>query len=183
MRSLVLLCLMASSLTLAGCVILGRSTYFEVVGVNEPSYDKMTDAYLFTLPNTELVVKCVAFTEKSLAIGPVVPVIPQVNRNSRLAYDIQGSPRIQITNRSATDTYQLVDLKSLFWTKERYLGTPSDIKKAGFHDGTVTVAPNETVWLVFPTGGEHRFTVKIGAREFTLTIRSFSKTRPHLVSV
>ena len=174
MRNIALLTLV---ILLSGCTISARNHYFELENSSSEDYDDFNNIWCFTASESSSVQICSgAYSSKSKYIGVILPIIPQTDRKSRLAYDIKRERIVEFKNLDNSSTVILSDLEGIRLCAGQYS------KECDSAD-SITVKPSSSAWLKVPAGESHQFLVSLAALKFKAKLKQFSESRWHLVSV
>ncbi len=117
-----------------------------------------------------------AYRSKSEYIGMVIPIIPQTDRESRLAYDIQRERIVEFRNLDRFSVVTLSELKGIRLCEGQYSQECEKID-------SISIKAESSVWLKIPEGESHTFLVSLAAEQFNARLKQFSESRWHLVSV
>ena len=174
MRNIALLTLV---ILLAGCSISARNHHFELENSSSAIYDDFNNIWCFTASESSSVQVCSgAYWTKSKYIGVILPIFPQTDRESRLAYDIKRERIVELKNLDKSSSIILSDLKSIQLCAGKYSKECSSAE-------SVAVNPSSSVWLKVPVGESHQFLVSLASQKFKAKLKQFSESRWHLVSV
>jgi len=169
--------LLATTILISGCTISARNYHFELQPNSASNYDSFNNIWCYTPNEIESVQVCShPYRRTSKYIGIVIPIIPQLNRNSPLAYDVEQSRKIQFKNLSLENSVALSDLKGIQLCRGPY----SSECATTFN---LSVDSMSSVWLKIPAGNSHQFTVWAGSTEYSVTLIEFSEYRWHLITV
>lgn len=162
---------------ISGCTVSARNHHFELVDYTSKEYDDFHNIWCFTdNQNTSVLVCSSPFKTRSESIGFILPLLPQLNRDSRLAYDITSERLIELKN---TDPVTQVTIKELN-------GIQQCTNEHGMEcqlQSIISIKANSSIWLKIPTGNIHEFSVYIGENRYRIKLKEFSEVRWHLVSV
>ena len=162
----------------SGCAVSARNHYIELENAAKTNYDDFNDIYCYESPKDFQFNICSgAYWSKSLSIGPLIPIIPQTNRDSRLAYDIKRNRIIEFKNISSSDTILLSQLGPIELCDNQYSELCENNQE------TISVPPLSSVWLLLSEGEKHAIKVAVGGKEYIAVLKTFSKKKWHMVSV
>ena len=162
---------------LAGCTISARNHHFKLENSSSADYDDFNNVWCFTASENNSVQVCSgAYWTKSKYIGVILPIFPQTDRESRLAYDIKRERIVELKNLDKSNKVVLSDLKGIQLCAGQYS------KECNSAD-SITVMPSSSVWLKVPVGESHQFLVSLASHNFKAKLKQFSESRWHLVSV
>ncbi|WP_146171181.1 hypothetical protein [Saccharospirillum sp. MSK14-1] len=169
--------LLATIILISGCTISARNHHFELQPNSASSYDSFSNIWCYTPEDIESVQVCSRpYRRTSKYIGIIIPIIPQLNRNSRLAYDVVRSRKVQFKNLSPSASVVLSDLNGIQLCSGQY-------SSECVTTGSLSVDSMSSVWLKIPAGETHPFTMHVGSSEHRVTLVEFTDSRWHLVSV
>ena len=162
---------------LAGCSISARNHHFELENSSSAIYDDFNNIWCFTASESSSVQICSgAYWTKSEYIGVIVPIFPQTDRESRLAYDIKRERIIELRNLDNSSQIILSDLQGIQLCSGQYSKECEPV-------ASIKVKPSSSVWLKVPVGESHQFLVSLGVQKFMAKLKQFSESRWHSVSV
>lgn len=162
---------------ISGCTISARNHHFELVDYESKEYNDFHNIWCFAAKqNTSVMVCSGPFKRRSESFGILIPVVPQTNRDSRLAYDINYARVIEFKNTGAAEPVILSELSGIDECAGRYA------KNCAMKD-RITVNPGSSVWMKVPQGKVHEFSLSVGGAKYRLMLKEFNETRWHAVSV
>lgn len=162
---------------LGGCTVSANNHHFELEGYNSKSYDDFSNTWCFVSSDSGEVVMCSAPYERhSKSIGLIVPIVPQTDRESRLAYDIVRERVVQFMNSSNSKVITLVFPADFQVCSDSYAQNCTS-------SATVEIDSGKSVWLKVPNGERHAVGVFIGNIKFKAILKEFIESRWHTVSV
>ena len=162
---------------ISGCVVLAKNHYFKLANYESKTYDDFKDIWCFSSSSEiDLTVCSTSFASRSEAIGAVVPVVPQTDRESRLVYDISRSRLVEVKNTDLDNEINLHELLDIALCENKY-SEECSIRTS------VIIKPSSSVWLRIPPGESVVFSAKKGANVYKIHLEEFSERRTHLVSV
>lgn len=174
MRTIVLLTIL---IIISGCTVSARNHYFELVENASKEYDDFNNIWCFTANQSSSAIVCSSpYKRRSESIGIIVPIIPQSDRSSRLAYDINRERVVEFKNTDSALPILLNDLASFEQCTNEYA-------KECAPQSTITIKPNSSAWLKVPAGEAHEFSITIGNKKYRAALKEFNETRWHPVSV
>ena len=112
----------------------------------------------------------------SKSIGFIFPIVPQTDRDSRLAYDINRERMVEIKN---TDKYESMMLTNL----SEILSCASKYGKSCRAESEIKIQPSSSAWFKLPEGEAHDITVNFKGATFVARLKEFIDSRWHAVSV
>lgn len=162
---------------LAGCTISARNHHFELHDHASAEYDDFNNVWCYTAAESDLIQVCSgSYWSKSEYIGVVIPIIPQTDRESRLAYDIRRERIVEFKNLDRSASIALSELKGVRLCEGQY-SQECDATES------ISVEANSSVWLKMPDGETHTFLISLASLQFKAKLKQFSESRWHLVSV
>ena len=174
MRNIVLL---STLIVLSGCTISARNHHFELMEFASKKYDDFNNIWCFTANQSPSAVMCSSpYKRRSESVGIIVPMVPQSDRSSRLAYDINRERIVEFKN---TDAAESIHLNALVGFEQ----CTNEYAKICEAHSAITIRPNSSVWLKVPAGEAHEFSITIGKNKCRAVLKEFNETRWHQVSV
>lgn len=174
MKNILILTLLV---VLSGCTISARHHHFKLVDHSKKEYDDFSSIWCFTSTQSSSVLVCSnSYRSRSNSIGLLLPIFPQWNRKSRLAYDDIRKRVVEFRNTDLASTITLSALNGIALCANKY-----GIECSA--ESTITILPQDSVWLKIPEGKVHEITVAIGVKKFVIELKEFSEKIWHLVSV
>jgi hypothetical protein len=162
---------------LGGCTVSANNHHFELEGYESKSYDNFSNTWCFVSSNAGDVVMCSSPYERhSKSIGVIVPIVPQTDRESRLAYDIIRERTVQFKNSSVLNSIRLALPSGFEVCTDSYAQNCSVSASA-------KIEPGESLWLKVPEGAIHNVGMTIGDNKFKAVLKEFIESRWHQVSV
>ena len=174
MRNIVLITIL---LALSGCTVSARNHHFELVDYSSKYYDDFQNIWCFSGGSKESIQVCSApYKRRSENIGFLLPVFPQFDRESRLAYDTHRPRMIEFKSIKESGNLSLSDLNGIEKCSSRYA-------KKCISRETITVDHSSSIWLKIPEGEQHEFLVSTESVTFKVVIKEFNEVRWHAVTV
>lgn len=162
---------------LAGCTISARNHHFELENYASADYDDFNNVWCYISIESDSIQVCSgAYWTKSEYIGLVLPIIPQIDRESRLTYDIKRERIVEFKNLDSSGAVTLSELEGIRLCAGQYS------KVCGINE-IISVKAKESVWLKVPVGESHTFIISLGSGKFKAKLKQFNESRWHLVSV
>ncbi len=162
---------------LSGCTISADNYHFKLVEHDTKSYDDFHNIWCFdSIQNKHLTVCSSPYRNYSKSIGFIVPIIPQTDRSSRLAYDINRERVVEIQNRDASDSMLLTNVGEILQCVDKY-------GKSCKLENEIKIEPGGSVWLKIPKGEFHDITVTFKGATFVARIKEFVDSKWHAVSI
>ena len=175
MRYIVLLTIL---IVVSGCTISARNHHFELVEYASKEYDDFNNIWCFTANQSASAIMCSSpYKRRSESIGIIVPIVPQSDRSSRLAYDISRERVVEFKNTDSAVPIHLNDLVAGFEL------CTNEYAKVCEAQSAITIKPNSSVWLKVPAGKAHTFSITIGNKKYRAALKEFNESRWHQVSV
>lgn len=169
--------LLSIVILLSSCTISAKLDHFSLENNSAKIYDDFHNVWCFIAADDNSVELCSgAYRRKSKFIGPIIPIFPQLNRSSRLAYDIKHERMIEVKNLDESNQIELAELQEFQLCTTRSSGECKPVTE-------VLVKPSESVWLKVPDGKTHQLKVISNALEFDIKLKQFSESRWHQVTV
>jgi hypothetical protein len=162
---------------LSSCTISAKNHHFALKENSAASFDDFRGVWCFIAAENESLQVCShTYRSRSQFIGFGLPVFPQLDRSSRLAYDNIRPRTIKLTNENKLLPLILSELKGVQLC-------PSSYSSQCYSAKTLTVKPKGSIWLKMPDGESHSIGVKIGTDEFSIEVNEFNESRWHMVTV
>lgn len=169
--------LIISIVLLSGCVMSSKSHHFKLVNNSSKTYDDFNVTWCFNPKESSSLEICSkAYWTRSQSIGVILPLFPQFDRDSRLAYDHHGERIIEFKNLDTQSAATLSNLNGIQLCSGQYSKKCETL-------GNINIEAETTVWLKIPDGESHEFSIKLESLQFSVQLREFSKSIWHLVSV
>ena len=174
MRNIALLTIL---IVISGCTVSARNHHFELVESASKEYDDFNNIWCFTFNQSASAIMCSSpYKRRSESIGIIVPIVPQSDRSSRLAYDINRERVVEFKNTDSAVSIHLSDFSGFEQCANEYA-------KVCEAQSVITIKPNSSVWLKIPAGEVHEFSITIGNIKYRAALKEFNETRWHQVSV
>lgn len=165
------------TLVLAGCTISGRNHHFELRNHSSAEYDDFNNVWCYTATESEVIQVCSStYWTKSEYIGLIIPIFPQIDRESRLAYDIKRERIVEFKNLDKNAQVTLSELQGIQLCAGQFSVECES-------PNSISVHASSSVWLKIPLGESHEFLISLETSEFKAKLKQFSESRWHLVSV
>ncbi len=174
MKNIVLISLLTF---LGGCTVSANNHHFELQEYSSKSYDDFYNTWCFVAKEEGDVLFCSSPYERhSKSIGLILPIVPQTDRDAKLAYDIVKPRAVQFKNTNPSKSVTLSWSAGFEVCADKYaencVSTSSTEIQSSGH-----------VWLKVPSGAMHEVTVTIGALSFKAILKEFIDSRWHGVHV
>ncbi|MBX2878456.1 MAG: hypothetical protein KTR32_00910 [Granulosicoccus sp.] len=165
------------ALLTTGCTISARNHHFALEQHSSASYDDFHNIWCYTASEIDTIEVCSGpHRRKSRFIGLGLPIFPQWNRSSPLAYDVKTFRMVQFKNRDASGTVVLSEMGGIQRCALRS-SKECDVVES------ITLEGSSTVWLKIPEGQSHQLMVSSGTKKFKAQLKHFSESRWHVVTV
>lgn len=162
---------------LGGCTVSANNHHFELDAYVSKSYDDFSGTWCFAAGSAGEVVMCSSpYKRHSKSIGLIVPVVPQTNRESRLAYDVVTARTVEFKNSGIKENISLAFPAGFELCTDNYTRSCTNV-------ASVAIEPGKSVWVKVPNGATHEIDVTIGKNKFKTLLKEFVDSRWHLVSV
>ena len=164
-------------ISISGCTISADNYHFKLIEHDAKSYDDFYNVWCFSSKQNKSLVVCSSpYRNYSKSIGFIVPIVPQNDRDSRLAYDINRERVIEIKNIDEAESMLLGNLGEILKCGSKY-------GKSCQAGSEIKIEPNSSAWLKLPNGEFHDITVNIKSITFIARLKEFIDSRWHAVSV
>lgn len=164
-------------ISIGGCTISADNYHFKLVDYDAKSYDDFYNIWCFTSDQGKSLTVCSSpYRSFSKSIGLIVPIVPQKDRDSRLAYDIERERVVEIQNRDESESMLLTNLGQILKCGDKY-------GKACKAEREIRIEPGSSAWLILPKGKVHDITVKFKGSTFVAKLKEFIDSKWHAVSV
>ena len=169
--------LICFSALLAGCVIAADYNHFEPASYSEKTYQKFSITWCSEFSDVSNLEVCSpAYRRKSKSIGLLIPFIPQLNRNSRFAYDIKRERHVLLKSTEGVAHYKISDLNTIQVCADQ---TTSHCA----YKNSLMLRPGEQMWLKLSAGARHTFTIHVDGKTFPVELLETTTSKWHMVTV
>ncbi len=169
--------LLVLALLCSGCTVMARGEYIKLLDYESSSRDKLNDVFCYQSRSELNVEVCSkSFRSKSLSIGFLVPIIPQLNRDDRLAYDIKRKRVVELKNLSTSEPIILSRLGEVKLCSSNFQEKCDLLSE-------ISIEPKASVWLELPPGARVPLEMRRDEISYEVELEEFTRHYWHLVSV
>ena len=169
--------LICFSALLAGCVISADYHHFEPASYSEKTYQKSSITWCSKFSDVSNLEACSpTYRRQSKSIGLLIPFVPQLNKNSRFAYDIKRERHVLLKSTEGVANYKISDLNTIQVCADQTAGNCA-------YKNSLMLRPGEQVWLKLSAGVRHTFTIHVDGNTFPVELLETSTSKWHMVTV
>ena len=113
---------------------------------------------------------------RSKSIGLGLPIFPQFDRESRLAFEQNSNRIVEFTNTSDTESIEFI-------FPSEFEQCPNIAARVCQKISQQTVKPKKRIWIKVPHGSKHKVEVVVNENRFTITLLEYVFSKWHMVTV